>query len=72
MSDWLFGLAALRLERDADLAELPERVATVMADLVRGVLDEIDLTVEQRQAAAVVVPRRLREMREALESGGAG
>lgn len=72
VSDWLLGLAALRLERDAELAELPERVAAVMADVLRNVLDDLDLTAEQRELAAVVVPRRLQEVREAIEAGGSG
>lgn len=72
MTDALFRLVALRMERDAELAVLPERVAVVMADLLRGVLDDLELTPEQRAVAAVVVPRRLAEMREALESGGVG
>ncbi|NEC92199.1 hypothetical protein [Streptomyces sp. SID12501] len=65
----LFGVAALRLERDVELAELPERVAEVMAGLLRGVLGDLELSVEQRRTADVVVPRRLREMRGALEAG---
>lgn len=65
----LFGVTAGRLEREVELAGLPERVAVVMADLLCGVLDELDLSAGQRELAAVVVPRRLREMRTALEVG---
>lgn len=65
----LFGVTAGRLEREVELAGLPGRVAVVMADLLCGVLDDLELTVEQRRTADVVVPRRLREMRTALEAG---
>lgn len=63
-----FDRAAARLELDA---ELPRRVGEVMTDLIRRVLDDLELTPEQRQTAREVVPRRLREMREALEAGSA-
>lgn len=69
MTDALFRLVALRMERDAELAALPERVAVVMAELLRGVLGELALSPEQRRVADVVVPRRLAELREALEAG---
>lgn len=40
--------------------ELAERVGTLMADLLRGVLGELQLTEEQREIASAAVPRHLR------------
>jgi hypothetical protein len=46
---------------------LAERVGGLMADLLRGVLDDLDLTDDQRRAAALAVPRHL-----ALVAGALG
>ena len=40
--------------------ELAERVGGLMADLLRGVLTELDLTEEQQERASAAVPRHLR------------
>lgn len=40
--------------------ELAERVGGLMADLLRGVLADLDLTEEQQELASAAVPRHLR------------
>lgn len=40
--------------------ELAERVGSLMADLLRGVLGELDLSEEQKERASAAVPRHLR------------
>lgn len=50
--------------------ELAERVATIMVKFINDVLDDLELTVEQRAVASKAVPRRIEEMKAALERGG--
>jgi hypothetical protein len=49
--------------------ELAERLGALMADLIRGVLGDLDLTDLQREAAGEVVPRHLRVIAGALTGG---
>ena len=62
-----------KIAHDMGIAErhvqLAERLGALMADLLRGVLDDLDLTDEQRRVAAVAVPRHLRAITGTL--GGA-
>ncbi|MFF7690572.1 HGGxSTG domain-containing protein [Streptomyces syringium] len=51
--------------------ELAERVGSLMADLLRGVLGELGLTDEQQQRAAVAVPQHLRALVGGLNGGTA-
>lgn len=60
---WLERAArASKLAIDAGVEErrvqLAERVGAVMVDVLRGVLDDIGLTEEQREAAVLALPRR--------------
>lgn len=48
---------------------LAERVGSLMADLLRGVLDELDLTDEQQGAARLAVPRHLALIASTLTEG---
>lgn len=58
-------------QRMADTEEaLAERLGTLMTDLLRGVLDDLGLTDEQRAIASEAVPRHLAEMKDAIARGG--
>lgn len=58
-------------ERIAGTAEeLAERVATIMVKLINNVLDDLELTTEQRENASASVSRRIEEMKDALARGG--
>lgn len=75
----LYGQERDRLTRMCEVAhrmgiaarqvELAERVGSLMADLLRGVLGDLDLSEEQQQIASAAVPRHLRLVGSAL--GGA-
>lgn len=75
----LYGQERDRLTRMCEVAhrmgiaarqvELAERVGSLMADLLRGVLGDLALSEEQQQIAATAVPRHLRLIGGAL--GGA-
>lgn len=49
---------------------LAERLGGLIAQTIRGVLDDLDLTASQREAAATAVPRHLRLVAGALNEGG--
>jgi hypothetical protein len=61
---------------DAGIAErhvrLAERLGGLVADLLRGVLDELGLTGEQWELAGMVVPRRLEMLAGGLQGEGGG
>ncbi|MBO7938942.1 hypothetical protein ABZX99_02955 [Streptomyces antibioticus] len=58
-------------ERAAEREEkLAERVATVMVKVLRGVLDDLQLTEEQRELAKAATSRHLRLMAAELRAEG--
>ena len=62
---------AHRMGIEARQVALAERLGTACLDLIRGVLDDLDLSTDQRAAAAEAVPRRLALVTAALNVGGA-
>jgi hypothetical protein len=48
--------------------ELAERIASVMVKVLRDVLDDLDLTAEQRELAKAATPRHLRLMAAGLRA----
>lgn len=82
-STWLvlYGQERDRLVRMAEVAHrmgiedrqvaLAERLGAACLELISGVLDDLNLTSDQRAAAAEAVPRRLRAVTTALTTGGA-
>lgn len=60
-------IAAGIAERQVQLAE---RIGSIMADTLTAVLEDLNLTPEQRQAAQTLVPRRLRLLAGDLNAEG--
>jgi len=56
------GEAMARLNLDERRQALDERVAGQLAAAIRLILEDLDLTPEQQKRAAVVAPRRIREL----------
>jgi hypothetical protein len=48
---------------------LAEQLSALVVDVLRGVLDDLDLSAEQRAAAAVAMPRRLQLIAGGLDEG---
>lgn len=56
------GEALARLNLDERKAALDERTAAQLGLCIQAILNDLDLTPEQREIAAVVAPRRVREL----------
>jgi hypothetical protein len=62
-------LDALEQRAAQQQTELAERVGNLMADLLHGVLNDLQLTPEQWETASESVPRHLRMVGESLTGG---
>ena len=61
-------LDALEQRATEQQEELAERIASVMTKVLRDVLDDLDLTEEQRELAKAATPRHLRLMAAGLRA----
>lgn len=76
LGEWVDRLARVaaiagKLGVEQRYVELAERTGTVIADVLSRVLDDIDLTGDQRAAATAAVPRHLRLVGAALNGESA-